>query len=253
LLKVLQRSESAFAKGNWVEIAKLWPEMDAVQAQYNADAALGSTRDHADWDLAVDKGSSAIEALERARIRDPLDPAVLVYLAEAYANTGRIKDALAEQDRGLALVPSGLLAVNSVITAYATNDAALIEKNWKRALSVSSDAAPIDRIRSNRAATLAELRRQAAARPQVVPSSRIALWAAIFGDPKLALQALREDQDPGRRRITAMALWRPVMTDVRQLSEFKDLVREWGLVDYWREFGWGDHCKPVGDNDFECR
>ena len=31
------------------------------------------------------------------------------------------------------------------------------------------------------------------------------------------------------------------------------LMRETGLVDYWRQTGeWGDVCRPVGDDDFEC-
>ena len=28
---------------------------------------------------------------------------------------------------------------------------------------------------------------------------------------------------------------------------------ETGLADYWRQTGdWGDVCRPVGDDDFEC-
>lgn len=46
--------------------------------------------------------------------------------------------------------------------------------------------------------------------------------------------------------------WRPVARDVRRLPGFKALVREMGLVDYWREYGWPDLCHPVGSNDFEC-
>ena len=42
------------------------------------------------------------------------------------------------------------------------------------------------------------------------------------------------------------------MAPVRMLPGFKDLVRDLGLVDYWREFGWGQHCKPVGESDFTC-
>lgn len=42
------------------------------------------------------------------------------------------------------------------------------------------------------------------------------------------------------------------MREARKLPEFRQLVRELGLLDYWREYGWGDFCKPVGDNDFEC-
>jgi hypothetical protein len=48
------------------------------------------------------------------------------------------------------------------------------------------------------------------------------------------------------------ALWAPVMADVRKRPEFKILVRKWGLVDYWKQYGWGEHCSPVGEDDFEC-
>jgi len=40
---------------------------------------------------------------------------------------------------------------------------------------------------------------------------------------------------------------------MRRLPGFKDLVQNVGLVDYWRSTGnWGDFCKPIGDDDFEC-
>jgi hypothetical protein len=100
---------------------------------------------------------------------------------------------------------------------------------------------------------LASLHAAMQAEPRLLPASRIALWAAVFGDPELSLRALKEDTNLPRRRITALALWRPVMQDVRRLPGFKDLVREWGFVDYWKQYGWGDHCKPAGTDDFECR
>jgi hypothetical protein len=39
---------------------------------------------------------------------------------------------------------------------------------------------------------------------------------------------------------------------VRKTERFKTLVREMGLVDYWKARGWPDLCKPVGANDFVC-
>ena len=48
------------------------------------------------------------------------------------------------------------------------------------------------------------------------------------------------------------ALWRPVLSEVRKLPGFKDLVRSEGLVDYWRAYGWPDVCRPTAGEDFEC-
>ena len=42
--------------------------------------------------------------------------------------------------------------------------------------------------------------------------------------------------------------WRPEMTVFRQDPRFAELVMELGLMDYWRENGWPDACKPVGDS-----
>jgi hypothetical protein len=41
---------------------------------------------------------------------------------------------------------------------------------------------------------------------------------------------------------------------LRANPRFKDLLRQLGLVDYFRASGnWGDFCKPLGTEDFECR
>ena len=39
---------------------------------------------------------------------------------------------------------------------------------------------------------------------------------------------------------------------VRATPRYKQLVKDTGLDDYWRERGWPSFCNPVGDNDFEC-
>ena len=78
----------------------------------------------------------------------------------------------------------------------------------------------------------------------------IAMVAAYFGDPKFALKAKGEEVRAHASRLAAV--WYPVMTEVRQLPEFKKLVTELNLVEYWRAYGWADACKPLGDNDFTC-
>ncbi len=78
----------------------------------------------------------------------------------------------------------------------------------------------------------------------------ISFWAAYFGDSEFAVEALEKGV---RIHASGMAIsWWPVMKDVRQLPRFKEFVREIGLVDYWKEYGWPDLCRPVGDDDFVC-
>ena len=47
-------------------------------------------------------------------------------------------------------------------------------------------------------------------------------------------------------------LWAPIYAPVRKTERFKALVRNTGLVDYWRARGWPDLCHPVGADDFAC-
>jgi hypothetical protein len=43
-------------------------------------------------------------------------------------------------------------------------------------------------------------------------------------------------------------LWEDGMVTFRQDPRFADLVTRLGLVDYWRENGWPDACRPMGDS-----
>jgi len=78
-----------------------------------------------------------------------------------------------------------------------------------------------------------------------------AVWASYFGDHALALKIYKEASKFSS--FVPFLIWRPIHKDMRRLPRFKDLVRDLKLVDYWRATGnWGDFCRPLGDNDFEC-
>jgi hypothetical protein len=48
-------------------------------------------------------------------------------------------------------------------------------------------------------------------------------------------------------------VWVPSRSGFRSDPRLKDNVRGLGYVDYWRGTGkWGEFCKPVGEDDFEC-
>ena len=78
----------------------------------------------------------------------------------------------------------------------------------------------------------------------------IAMMAAYFGDPKFALKVMSEELRTSTVRM--FALWYPVMSEARQLPEFKKLVTELNLIEYWRAYGWADACRPLSDDDFTC-
>jgi TolB-like protein len=247
----------AFSRGEWTDVARVlkqYPAMFSPQ-ELNLPAAFGVPQLNERFLVMTDHSGDAINGLRRLRTREPLDASIALYLGEAYANSGDLDAAITEQDRGLGLneaAAQAIIVANALMTAKSNGDAALIEARWKRFLANSGDPMGLYPLRNRPTDALALLRRVAQTQPENLSSSRLALWAAYFGDPELALQALRGEKLDERRTITALAIWRPVMRDMRKLPGFKDLVREMGYVEYWREFGWGDHCKPVGDTDFEC-
>ncbi|MEE8308632.1 MAG: hypothetical protein V3R81_15295, partial [Gammaproteobacteria bacterium] len=47
---------------------------------------------------------------------------------------------------------------------------------------------------------------------------------------------------------TSWMYWQPNVAPFRQDPRFADLLTGWGLLDYWREYGWPDACQPKGDS-----
>jgi hypothetical protein len=84
----------------------------------------------------------------------------------------------------------------------------------------------------------------------------ISMFLAYFADTGKALEAfdlLNTRMAIGNPQI--LANWDPLYRDVRKLAGYKKLVRDVGLVGYWREHGKGDYCEPRDPNwdDFDCQ
>jgi tetratricopeptide (TPR) repeat protein len=84
----------------------------------------------------------------------------------------------------------------------------------------------------------------------VSSTTGITRWAAHFGDAELALAALHNANEVSH--VLMGAMWGRSWETVRRDPAFKDFVTDLGLVAYWREAGWPDKCRPLGDDDFEC-
>lgn len=48
------------------------------------------------------------------------------------------------------------------------------------------------------------------------------------------------------------SIWQPIASRYRQTPTFHQLIRSSGTLDYWREHGFPDICRPVGADDFTC-
>ena len=93
------------------------------------------------------------------------------------------------------------------------------------------------------------LRREFAARPR----PEMMRIADALGDADLALAVLRGFWNERSGYNKYEYLWTSPYSALRTLPGFKAHMIETGLADYWRQTGeWGDVCKPVGDDDFEC-
>lgn len=85
--------------------------------------------------------------------------------------------------------------------------------------------------------------------------------ADALGDADLAVAALRREleAEPGfgegtMAQYSHVAFWNAPYSGLRAHPDFKALLVQAGIVDYWRQTGrWGDGCAPVGADDFRCR
>lgn len=79
----------------------------------------------------------------------------------------------------------------------------------------------------------------------------IALLAAWFGDPELAFEVFSNELP--HTNIRYGTLWNPIMSDMRRLPAFTRFLHEVNLVDYWRNHGWSDFCRPLGRDELVCQ
>jgi hypothetical protein len=127
------------------------------------------------------------------------------------------------------------------------------ERSEARSLSIADplNAAMLESLDAPEAA-LAQLHREHASSGAGNPNRRrdIGLWAGYFGDPVLALDAMRAAiEENGTQMIY---VWLPQLAPMRRLPEFESYMREIGLVTYWQEYDWPPFCQP-DERDFECK
>jgi TolB-like protein len=238
-----------------------WSEEEAA-ARAALAAAPASEPDAlaAYLNFLVDVGrvKEAVAYAERLREADPLSLSASSDLQQLLDMAGQPAEAQAEYERSKALAGNhGEVEHIALFRLMNRKDAdpATVKARFREFLShetvpMALNHVLLDKLENKEAARAAI--RQAFDDPANQDGTRMLIiegYADSFGDRDLALAALRRvmfDFDNG-------SPWYPYVTNLRTDSRFKDLVRDLGLVDYWRTTGnWGDFCKPVGKDDFEC-
>jgi adenylate cyclase len=178
--------------------------------------------------LLVVAGRNAEAAAEYDHARD------LASGTLQYADWFALSQTLATQDR---------VSAKQHLARLIPNSGAALVFNDELLAVFDDNSAAVDWIRRKLTDPSAELR---------AVTILFAFLAAYFDAPDYALQLLRRYYVELALSAPILNIWHPLFAGVRKLPAFKDLVRELGIYDYWRESGkWGDFARPLGDDDFE--
>jgi adenylate cyclase len=202
----------------------------------------------------------AIRTAQQTLRTDPLSSPISYWLQLTLYCVGQREEAEAEYQRSLdfsgASEPIEHLAL---LRVWDDGDAQLIRSRFQRFLEFQFLSAPVFTavrdVFDDRDAALTMLR-AAHGDPAYQDPTRqflISWYAAHYNDNELTLAAMRRSVVDLRGANFVGGLWWPGLATARREPAFKDIVRDIGLFDYWRETGnWGEFCHPVGEDDFEC-
>jgi TolB-like protein len=202
--------------------------------------------------MAVGDFAGARDLLQAGLAVDPMNDAAAGFLLAAYEMTGDHAARSAGYERGETLFGAWLGDNLELLLRLGENDTEFLRGPVGR-LGVGQ---PIHRaaqpyIGASEAGLEAIRTAYAdASNPSPVALMFMAAWTAYFGDPVFASHLAEEAV--GRQKSMIYYFWLPLFEDVRRVPEFKDVVRDLGLVDYWREYGWPPFCRPLDGEDFSC-
>ena len=245
-----------------------WPAAEQSVKQMWEQSSPNDYAANANYGDFLRRTGHAREALpytQRSRLLDPL-------VAKPYVNLGFLYDALGDYEQAVAtyyemranvatLVPNDVVPHLFRVAARGGIPAVrqVMVENWETLEGDATgprcediDEGPLlvlmcdaDRgvamVRADYAnATIAQGKSVAAA----------GLLAAHFGDRDLAAEAFGKAllSDP----VWLQFAWIPTMEPVRRHPRFKEVMTEMNLVAYWRATRWPEHCRPLGERDFEC-
>ena len=256
------------AYGLWRE--GQWAEAIALTREIMEGGPMSYERAYPYTELIFSVGhlDETVAVVEQLKVVEPLAMFISRDLQYDYTAARRIDDAEAEYQRSLSLEGSDVqpkgLAFHRMLARPDADPKALRELHGRLA---SAHGWPflldLGGVLDDREAMLAILR-VAAEDPEYAGGRHSIVFqmetADALGDADLAVDALRrylesaEGFGDGRlHHRTYWQFWTTPHSGIRAHPEFKRLLIQTGVADYWRQSGrWGDGCRLVGADDFQC-
>jgi tetratricopeptide (TPR) repeat protein len=233
------------------------------------------------------KWAEASAALERAVELNPNNDTGWVWLGFVYQYTGNLADALPMHERAVAIAPqsginNGALGRTHLMKGNLNVGRKAIEEAIVLGLTlVLHDMAALAAI-EDESDRIAEGVRSFISTIGDVHDDRLRIYVNAFVDPTVreaALPLLKADIEQGHYfqslwgslllsegeslvyvlevlsnspNWVRSTLWYPPFRPMLKQQAVKDHLYRIGLVDFWRDVGWPDFCRPLGDDDFEC-
>jgi TolB-like protein len=234
--------------GDWIEAESAYRQAFEL-AQGPISSMVAAVPIHY---LGVGHVEKANELLAEIRGADPLNGPNRAFYMLSFALLGDMERSEAEYQRGRVLFGAQWLWGNVFIMLLRLGAGKAITGKALPALKNNTISGAMKKCLNSPQEGLSELRRLYIQERSLSTGNLvdIAFWAAHFGDPEFAMTIMEKVVEYNAESI--FYFWLPVMHEVRQLPRFKAFVGEIGLVDYWKEFGWPDMCRPLGNGNFGC-
>ena len=197
---------------------------------------------------------ASLEAAKKAFELDPASPIINNNLALVYVSLGYDEQALkysrSAQELGLANVAGGVPLMMAArrgdrdellkVLNEAPNTADFPPGFFELVLDVAADPSRIGELD-------ALLEQEDSPMPE---AGRFQLYTFI-GQPEKALEIAMTHAGPDQPAVDLGTIWMPEGAALRRLPGFPDLIEKVGLTNYWKQYGWPDDCRPVGES-FQC-
>jgi TolB-like protein len=242
---------TANRRGTWMEVIDLYKKGLAIDSN---DPEL--LNNYGGTLIKLGYLKEGLEARERVHLLEPLVPIYARQRAQTLFATDRADEGLSEFER-LILVNRGRGIAYAPFLSWA---ALAHHGRFGEAADALLQGGPSPQASGPFAQPLIEAAAQvmrAAASKSPPPAQLPDLYSemnfvyAYTSTPERMLDWPEKAMKEGDYRPLNF-IWWPLPSSVRKTERFKKLVRDAGLVDYWRARGWPDLCKPVGASDFAC-